>query len=163
VGRYFVNAASFGLWAKMAARINRARLFGAAFPALAALAGWRSQRLRLFTDAGYDEIAGITNVAVANGRWSGSGVKVAPAAEPGDGLFDIVVMGGAPRRKLFRLLRAWRKGREPGQLRRLRAAHLTVAPTVDTHGAVMVEADGESVGVLPATFQILPGAINIRC
>jgi YegS/Rv2252/BmrU family lipid kinase len=163
VGRYFVNAASFGLWARMAARINSARLFGAAFQSFAALAGWHSQRLRLFTDAGYDEIAGITNVAVANGRWFGGGLKVAPAAEPGDGLFDIVVMGGTPRHKLFPLWRSWRNGKEPNQLRRVRAAHLTVAPTVDTHGAVLVEADGESVGTLPATFQILPGAINIRC
>jgi YegS/Rv2252/BmrU family lipid kinase len=162
VGRYFVNAASFGLRANIAARINRARLFGAAFQALAALAGWHPQRLRLFTDAGHDEIAGITNVAVANGRWL-AGLKVAPAAEPGDGLFDIVVMGGMTRTRLFALLRSWRNGREPGQLRRVRAAHLTVAPTLDTHGAVMVETDGESVGVLPATFQILPGAINIRC
>ena len=62
--------------------------------------GWHAQRVRLFTDAGYDEIAGITNVAVANGRWFGGGLRVAPQAELGDGLFDIVVMGGTPRRRI---------------------------------------------------------------
>jgi YegS/Rv2252/BmrU family lipid kinase len=165
VSRYFVNVASFGFSARVVARINQARFFGASFQSGAALAGWHPQRLRLFTDAGYDEIAGITNVAVANGRWFGGGLKVAPAAEPGDGQFDIVVMGGISRRGLFALMRSWRKGKEPTGtwLRRVRAAHLTVAPTVDTHGAVQVETDGESVGKLPATFQILPGAINIRC
>jgi diacylglycerol kinase (ATP) len=172
VSRYFVNVASFGLSARVAARVNRARiarLFGGAFASayhgVAALAGWHAQRVRLFTDAGYDEIAGIANVAVANGRWFGGGVRVAPGAEPGDGQFDVVVMGGAPKRRIFSLLRAWRRGSPPPEtlVRRVRATHLTAAPTVDTHGAVLVETDGESAGHLPATFQILPGALNIRC
>jgi YegS/Rv2252/BmrU family lipid kinase len=172
VSRYFVNVASFGLSGRVAARVNRARiarLFGGAFAfafnAAAALIGWHPQRVRLFTDGGYDEIAGITNVAVANGRWFGRGLRVAPGAEPGDGLFDIVVMGGAPRRRLIAMLRSWRSGAHPsdGTVRRVRATHLTAAPTMDTQGAVFVETDGESVGLLPATFQILPGAINLRC
>jgi diacylglycerol kinase (ATP) len=172
VSRYFVNVASFGLSGRVAAKVKRARItrlfgdaFAFAFHAAAALIGWRPQRIRLFTDTGYDEIAGITNVAVANGRWFGGGFRVAPAAEPGDGLFDIVVMGGAPRRRIIGMLKSWRAGKQlpDAQLRRVRATHLTAAPTVDTHGAVFVETDGESVGLLPATFAILPSAINLRC
>jgi diacylglycerol kinase family enzyme len=34
---------------------------------------------------------------------------------------------------------------------------------VDTQGAVTVETDGESAGLLPATFDILPSALNLRC
>jgi diacylglycerol kinase (ATP) len=170
VSRYFVNVASFGLSGRVAARLNRARLanlFGRrlafVFHAGLALLGWRSQRVRLITDANYDEIAGITNVAVANGRWFAGGLKVAPAAEPGDGKFDIAVMGGAPRRRLMQALRTLRGGGTDPVFRLVRAAKLVAAPTVETHGAVEVETDGESVGLLPATFQILPGAINLRC
>ena len=172
VGRYFVNVASFGLTGRVAARLNRARIaglfgarFAAAFHAATALIGWHPRRVRLFTDAGYDEIAGITTVAVANGRWFAGGLRAAPAAEPGDGLLDIVVMGGAPKRRLISLVKAWRAGAQPAEslVRRVRATHLTAAPTLDTYGAVLVETDGESVGLLPATFQILPGALNLRC
>ena len=46
--------------------------------------------------------------------------------------------------------------------RRLRSARLTAAPTLDTNGPVAVETDGESAGVLPASFQIYPDAINLR-
>ena len=46
--------------------------------------------------------------------------------------------------------------------RTLRATRLTAAPTLDTRGAVDVETDGESAGVLPATFEIYPVAINLR-
>jgi diacylglycerol kinase (ATP) len=168
VSRYFVNVASFGLSGRVAARLNRAgitRLFGHGFQAVLALLSWRPKRVRLFTDTGYDEIAGITEVAVANGRWFGGGLRVAPQAEPGDGLFDIVVMAGAPRRRILTALRSWRGGMPPPDiaLRQVRAAHLTAAPTVETHGAVFVETDGESIGLLPATFEILPGALNLRC
>ena len=170
VSRYFVNVASFGLSGRVAARLNRTRLaslFGRRlvfiFHAGLALLGWRAQRIRLIAGANYDEIAGITDVAIANGRWFAGGLKVAPAADPGDGKFDIAVMDGAPRRHLMRALRALRDGSAGSDLRLVRATKLVAAPTVETRGAVEVETDGESVGLLPATFQILPGAINLRC
>jgi YegS/Rv2252/BmrU family lipid kinase len=172
VSRYFVNVASFGFSGRLVSRINRARFaklfgdgFARSFHALTALIGWRPQRVRLIADAGYDEIAGIANVAVANGRWFGGGLRVAPNAEPSDGLFDIVVMGGAPRRHILQSLNKIRSGAhlsDPG-VRLVRASRLTAAPTVDTKGAVTVETDGESAGLLPATFEILAGAINLRC
>jgi diacylglycerol kinase family enzyme len=46
--------------------------------------------------------------------------------------------------------------------RSLRTARLTAAPTLDTSAPVDVETDGESAGVLPATFEIYPVAINLR-
>ena len=172
VGRYFVNVASFGLSGRVAARTGRAgiaRLFGSGFAflfhATAALIGWRSQHVRLFAGSGYDEIAGIANVAVANGRWFAGGLRIAPAAEPADGLFDIVVVGGARRRRILAALKSARGGKSPAGLnmRMVRAAQLTAAPTLDTHGPVLIETDGESVGLLPATFEILPGVLNLRC
>lgn len=172
VSRYFVNVASFGFSGRLVTRINGARfarLFGTGFSrsfhAVASLIGWRPQRIRLITNAGYDEIAGIANVAVANGRWFGSGLRVAPQAEPADGLFDIVVMGGAPRRHVLQTLKKIRSGvhlSQPG-VRLVRASRLMAVPTVDTKGAVTVETDGESAGLLPATFEILPSALNLRC
>jgi diacylglycerol kinase family enzyme len=36
-------------------------------------------------------------------------------------------------------------------------------PVLETRGRVTVECDGEWTGHLPATFEVLPGAINLRC
>ena len=37
-------------------------------------------------------------------------------------------------------------------------------PVAETRGRpVRIELDGESAGRLPATFEILPGALNLRC
>ena len=49
-----------------------------------------------------------------------------------------------------------------GAPRLMRSARLTAAPTLDTSGRVAVETDGESAGVLPASFEILPAALNLR-
>ena len=46
--------------------------------------------------------------------------------------------------------------------RALRTTRLTAAPTLDTHAPVDVETDGESAGILPATFEICPASVNLR-
>jgi diacylglycerol kinase family enzyme len=50
----------------------------------------------------------------------------------------------------------------PDQARSFRTTRLTAAPTLDTAAPVDVECDGEATGVLPATFEIVPAAINLR-
>ena len=68
--------------------------------------------------------------------------------------FDVEIAGGDSRRHILTSMKT------PG--RRLRSTRLTAAPTLDTSGPVAVETDGESAGVLPATFEIHPGAVNLR-
>jgi YegS/Rv2252/BmrU family lipid kinase len=175
--RYFINIASFGISGHIAQRVNRARIakfFGGGFAfglhSMAALLGWRECRVRLMApDASgrknsYDEIAGISTVAVANGQYFGGGMRVAPGAQTNDGLFDLIIMGGTHKGRLLKDMRAIHDGAhlDNPAVRVLRASRLTAAPTVDTSGPVPVETDGESAGVLPATFDILHNAINVR-
>jgi len=174
--RYFVNIASFGISGHIARRVGRARIakfFGGSFAfglhSAIALLTWRECRVRLMAhDAGgrtgYDEIAGISTVAVANGRYFGGGMMVAPHAQPNDGQFDLVVIGGTHKGRLLHDMKAIHQGAHLSNpaVRVLRAARLTAAPTVDTSGPVPIETDGESAGVLPATFEILHNALNLR-
>jgi diacylglycerol kinase (ATP) len=145
VARYFLGSASFGFSASIAARLGAsriARFFGLGFArwlhSRLALADWHGCRVRLMAE-GYDEVAGIANVTVS----------------PQGGLFDLGISGGRSRAHVLGALKR-------GAARRLRSLRLTAAPTLDTNGAVMVETDGESAGVLPATFEIYPAAINLR-
>jgi diacylglycerol kinase family enzyme len=66
---------------------------------------------------------------------------------PDRGLFDMTFLDGHGR---------------PDENRRLRTARLTAAATLDTSAAVAVECDGESAGILPASFDVYPAAINLR-
>jgi diacylglycerol kinase family enzyme len=152
--RYFLGGASFGFTARLAR--SRAPL---GLGVMTALVGWHSPRLRLIADRLYDEIAGISLVAVSNGGWL-KGTRIAEA-DPADGKFDILIAAGAPRRHLPKLL-AVLGDRSHCDFRLLRAARLTAAPSLDTHAKVDIETDGESAGLLPATFDVLPAAINLR-
>jgi len=137
VTRFFLGGASFGLSASTARALGSARiarLFGHGFAA-------RLHRL------------------MARSRWRATRVRLmsegqdeiagiaSVSVSPSKGLFDMHVLDGLNR---------------PDRVRSLRTARLTAAPTLDTSQPVDVECDGEATGILPATFEIVPGAINLR-
>jgi diacylglycerol kinase (ATP) len=87
-------------------------------------------------------------------------MHVAPLADPGDGLFDVLALGRTDRRTLV-----------GGILPRVyRGAHLSHPAIRHTRGReVTVEAetpfplelDGEIVGTTPARFAIVPGSLRV--
>src|SRR5271155_122768 len=99
-------------------------------------------------------------VAVANATSYGSGVRIAPQAEMDDGLLDVAIVGDVG---LLRLLEAIPIVQTTGDLRgfpevtryRCRRVALRADRAARVHG------DGEALGVAPAEFEILPGAIRV--
>jgi YegS/Rv2252/BmrU family lipid kinase len=171
VMRHFVNIGSFGLSGVIVDRVNRARIaklfggtFAFAFHSARTMLSYREPIVRLRIDGHFDERASIATVAVANGQYFGGGMRVAPDAVPDDGLFDVVVMGGAGRGVGdLKLLYTGEHIGTPG-VRVVRGRKVVAAPVEETGGrAVLIEVDGESAGRLPATFEILPRALRVRC
>jgi YegS/Rv2252/BmrU family lipid kinase len=173
VVRYFINVASFGLSGVIVDAVNRARIaklfggsFAFAFHSAMAMLRYRDCAVRLRIDGEYDEIDSISTVAVANAQFFGGGMRVAPNAVPNDGEFDVVVMGGAPKLQAIKDLQQIYTGdhiKNPA-VRVVRGQRVMAAPVAETHGRpVLIETDGENAGRLPATFEILPAALNLRC
>jgi len=171
--RHFVNIASFGLSGDVVRRVNRARLsklaggeFSFFWNSLVGSLAWRNLPVRLKIDGGFDEVVPVTTVAVANGRYFGGGMRVAPDADPTDGLFDVTVMAGLTRSDfLLRSGELYSGGhaRDP-KVRIIRGRTVIAAPVEETRRApVLLETDGEAPGRLPATFEILPRMIRLRC
>lgn len=172
VTRYFINIASFGMSGVIVDSVNRARiakLFGGSFAfafhsAVGALR-YRDRPVRLIAGK-IDRIMPISTVAVANGRYFGGGMKVAPVADVTDGLFDVIVMGGGSKSETLSDMKLIYTGDHihMPNVQVERAAKVVAVPVAQTRGkAVLVETDGESAGRLPATFEILPKALNLRC
>jgi YegS/Rv2252/BmrU family lipid kinase len=172
VVRHFINIASFGMSGVIVDSVNRARiakLFGGSFAfafhsAIGALR-YRDRVIRIIA-GDFDRTVPISTVAVANGRYFGGGMMVAPHARADDGLFDVVVMGGASKSQTLNDMKLIYTGdhlKNPN-VQVVRAAKVMAVPVEETRGrAVLIETDGESTGRLPATFEILPGVLNIRC
>lgn len=105
----------------------------------------------------------IAEFCVANARYYGGGMKIAPDAKVEDGLFDIVTIGDASS---FRILANAPRLYFGAHMSMNEVTHAlakqVVARPVKKDELVRVELDGEVVGRLPATFEIMPRALRVR-
>ncbi len=168
--RYFGNIASFGLSGEVDRAVNRLtfgkRLGGvAAFKlgVLKALLRYRNKRVRICVDDVFDEEVNVSTAAVCNGQYFGSGMHIAPTALPDDGLFDVVVVKDIGPLTLLWNVNSIYKGEHLGkdEVIVVRGKKVTATP-VDDGVEVLLDVDGEAPGRLPATFEILPAAIQFR-
>jgi diacylglycerol kinase (ATP) len=159
--RHFVNVAEAGMaaaTASLAARLPRwvggTRYLIAFWPTLA------TYRPTTITVTAGDEVhRGVAhNALIANGRYFGGGMHISPHSDPGDGRFDVQVSIGPKRQALTLIPRIYRGTHLPNR-RIVQAGGERV--TVESDVPIPVEADGEPVGSTPATFTILPGALDL--
>jgi diacylglycerol kinase family enzyme len=170
--RHFINIASLGLSGatdravnadKRKGRMSAKTLF--LWRTVVELMRYRFQDVRITVDDGAPVEARMALVAVANGKYFGGGMMIAPDADLTDGQFDIVILRAAGKLKLIwdiRLLYGGRHRNHPA-ITILRGRKVVVEPIgdVEKNGA-LVDIDGESPGRIPATFEILPGALTLR-
>jgi diacylglycerol kinase (ATP) len=131
---------------------------------VAAFIRYRFQSVSITVDDGDPVDASIALVVAANGKFFGAGMMVAPDALLDDGLFDIVILRAAGKLGLIRDIRLLYGGRHRNHpaVTILRGKKVLVEPLGNGAGRMLIEADGESPGRIPATFEILPGAIMVR-
>ena len=124
---------------------------------LAELAAFRSRPVVLDVDGDVLELP-ATLVAVGNTPFYGGGVPICPAADPGDGVFDVTIIGHATRRGLLRMLPGLRTGKHVTHpsVRTLRAR--SVSLDGNTWPAY---ADGEPQGHVPITATCVPDALTV--
>jgi YegS/Rv2252/BmrU family lipid kinase len=101
-------------------------------------------------------------VAAANGHTFGAGIQIAPNAAIDDGQLDVTILGDVPASRLFRNVTRFYDGRHLSLdgVTTHRGRRLTIRPLDDV--PVWLEADGELLGRLPATVEVVPDAIQIQ-
>ena len=164
--RMFANIASFGVSGVVDRLVNESgkKLGRLSFALATARATWsyKNQRVALtFDGKASDRVeATINTVAIANGRYFGGAMMVAPNAEVDDGQFDVIAMGDFGFGDLLKSGRRLYKGTHLGMDKvTTRRAKLVEAETVDPGALVELDVDGEPLGKLPARFELLPGAL----
>ena len=170
--RHFINIASLGLSGAIDRAVNADKRKGKV--SAQALFFWRTvfeflryrfQTVRITVDDGVPIEARMALVAVANGRFFGGGMMIAPDAALDDGQFDIVILREAGKLGLIRDIRLLYGGRHRNHpaITILRGRKVSVEPAGDgkANGA-LVDIDGESPGRIPALFEILPQALTLR-
>jgi len=124
---------------------------------LAELARLRPRPVGLTVD-GVGSSEEVTLVAVGNTAWYGGGLRIAPGADPTDGLLDVVVIGPVSRRELVRTRPRLAAGTHVDHP----AVTVLRGREVTLHGTGLTTyADGEPVCGLPAVSVCVPGAVAV--
>ena len=164
-GRCLANVGSVGMSAAVARRANgmskvaggRATFF---YALVRVFLEWENSVVTVALDGGATREGRMHDVIVANGRYHGGAMLLAPEARPDDGLFDVVLIGDITKRDFVttspKIYRGTYLSHPKVELLRSRAV------TVDGAERLPIELDGEQVGTTPARFEVVPSALRVR-
>ncbi|HET6854155.1 MAG TPA: diacylglycerol kinase family protein [Pyrinomonadaceae bacterium] len=175
--RYVLGVASCGMSTKVIERVkagapewlpaNTPKWLGGriSFGASLLQTAMRSTPTRLVVqlDDAHERQIVVSNLCIANARYFGGGMKIAPDAKLTDGKFDVVGVGDLSALKIFTSAPRVYLGSHLSMPEVSHAlARKVMVRTADRDTEVPLEIDGELPGKLPATFQIIPEAIRVR-
>jgi diacylglycerol kinase (ATP) len=161
--RFFVNSAGIGFDAAAVETTERLpKYFGGTIPyvvgLLRTLLGYQNKSVRLHI-GDRSESARILSVVVSNGRYIGGGMHVAPEASLNDSLLDVVVIGDIGKFDLLKSIPMIYKGTHGNHPKV--SIEKAARVTVESSERILVQADGELLGEGPATFSLMPAALNV--
>ncbi|WP_367606348.1 diacylglycerol kinase family protein [Legionella sp. W05-934-2] len=166
--RYFINIASCGLSAQVikysSATSWLKKLGGGVNYFIHSLQGiltYQSTPVTIQFDEHPPFEGDMLLMAVCNGQYFGGNMHVAPMANLNDGLLDVVIFHDFTKLQALWKLRKIYSGRHLLE----KKVKFVQAKTVSIEGQLeqplFIEADGELVGQLPATFSLLPQTLSV--
>lgn len=167
VTRAFVNVTSFGIGGVTDRLVNEGpKWLGgkAAFfvGAARAMLTYRNSPVRVRVDGAMFVDGPVFNVAMAIGRFFGGGMNIAPEADPGDGLFDVIALGDLSRPEALSLSGKIYKGAHVGTRKVTTTRGLTIeAEPIHPWSRVLIDMDGETPGMLPLRATAVKGALRV--
>jgi YegS/Rv2252/BmrU family lipid kinase len=161
-GRAFACIASVGFDSDANRVANEARLIRGnlvyAWAAIRTLISWKPARFEVTLDGRELDFVGYT-VAVANSPYYGGGMKVAPAADPSDGLLDVIFVKQTSKLRFLSNLPKVFAGThvELDEIESYRAREVVMR----ADRPFDVYADGDPITTLPATVKLVPEALRV--
>ena len=161
--RYFINVSAGGFSGMVNEKITPQikRTWGPLTyvrGAAAALPKLHAYQTRVVLDDREEISTALYNVVIANGRFVAGGLPIAPEADPGDGLFDVILIPKRSAGEMLMLATQIILGKHFSNsaivFRRAKKIALRSRP------GMWFNVDGELVGRAPAVFQIVPRALN---
>lgn len=163
--RCFLNIASCGLsavaarWLEEPARKGRRGPWSYVLSGLVGLRRYRMPPVTIRVDDRVVHEGPLLLAAASNGQYFGGGQRVSPGAAIDDGLLDLVIIEGMSPIASLVLFPAIIAGRHVSDARV--HVHQGAVVRVDSTAEVWIETDGEPVGTVPATIEVLPGVVRL--
>jgi len=175
VTRYFLNVSSVGLAADIVKRVKSAKVFdwlpveslrgraNFAVSTLQEVMSLEPDLVRVRFDEGEERTLQTIAFCVANSRYFGGGMLIAPLAKINDGLLNVVNIGDIGTAKIFLNVPSIYRGTHDSlkEVKNTLARRIEIS-SVDPSKQIFLETDGELPGKLPAVYEIVPAALRIR-
>lgn len=163
--RFFINITDVGLGGIAAERING---YPRWLPAVVAyqlaivstLFTYKKKKMQAEADT-FKYYGTAMNIIVANGKYFGSGLGIAPHAEPNDGKLAVVLAANISLWDYLINIGTVRKCEKVNheQMHYYTANKITVSGEVP----MAIDMDGEFIGYSPMHINIVPGVLNFLC
>jgi YegS/Rv2252/BmrU family lipid kinase len=162
--RIFINIADVGIGGEVVDILERQGKKLGAFlsyqlATLRGLIGYKNKNLEITIDKKQKFDGTYNGIIVALGKYFGSGMKIAPNAEPDDGYFDVVMLGDMSKLEMIAKMQLVRNGSHifDKKVTVHRAKHVSIR----ADARALLDCDGEMPGECPAEFTILPAALKV--
>jgi len=160
--RYFINIAGVGLGPEVAQKLERSSsVLGPGFNyfkhIIKGLLSYVKKEVSC-TSSTWQWEGRLLQMAVANGRFHGNGICTAPDARLTNGQFQVVIYGDL---SIWDYLKNFQKLKKGVKINLPQVSyHDANELSLKSHEPCGIEADGEYVGLVPATISVLPEAIS---
>jgi diacylglycerol kinase (ATP) len=167
--RIFLNAAEIGIGAeiidkaKKVRNVVNSRFISTLTGLFSTVPAYESSLCEISIDDGHEDIlTKMTMGVVANGRFLGGGFKAAPEANIFDGLLDVVILKESSNLEMIENFLNIKDGdyTNEGDIFYRQAKKVSIKSKENRD--IPITIDGEPIGILPATFEVLQNALTIR-
>ena len=167
--RIYLNAAEIGIGAEVIDKAKKVRsvvnnrLISTVTGLVTTVPTYESSLCEISIDDGHESIlTKMTMGIVANGKFLGGGFKAAPEANVLDGLLDVVILKESSSLEMIENFLNIKDGNytNEGDVFYRQAKKVSIKSKEENRD-ITVTIDGEPIGILPATFEVLQNALTI--
>ncbi|MDQ3983531.1 MAG: hypothetical protein M3222_00060 [Thermoproteota archaeon] len=167
--RIYLNAAEIGIGAEVIDKAKKVRsvvnnrLISTVTGLVTTVPTYESSLCEISIDDGHESIlTKMTMGVVANGKFLGGGFKAAPEANVLDGLLDVVILKESSSLEMIENFLNIKDGNytNEGDVFYRQAKKVSIKSKEENRD-ITVTIDGEPIGILPATFEVLQNALTI--
>lgn len=167
--RIYLNAAEIGIGAEVIDKAKKVRnvvnnrLISTVTGLVSTVPTYESSLCEISFDDGHETIlTKMTMGIVANGKFLGGGFKAAPEANVLDGLLDVVILKESSSLEMIENFLNIKDGdyTNEGDVFYRQAKKVSIKSKENRD--ITVTIDGEPIGILPATFEVLQNALTIQ-
>ena len=167
--RIFLNAAEIGIGAEIIEKAKKvrsvvnSRLISTMSGLFTTVPAYESSLCEISIDEGHENIiTKMTMGIIANGKFLGGGFKAAPEANVLDGLLDVVILKESSSLEMVENFVNIKDGNYTNEGDVLYRQAKKVSIKSKENRDIPVTIDGEPIGILPASFELLHKALTIR-